>query len=96
MFRRDEAFIKSSNKSLLLLLLLVSGDIEMCPSPLTGHGVVKKVLQSRGIKVFHQNCRGLYEKVANLKTLFSGQKNTIITLSETHIESYSEFDNEDL
>ena len=76
MFRKDEAFIKSSNKSLLSLLLLVSGDIETCPGPLTGHAVVKEVLQSRGTKVFHQDCRGLdvAKKLLTLQLYFRDRK----------------------
>ena len=44
----------------------------------------------------HQNCRGLFNNIPNLTTLFSGRKNTVITLSETLIDSHSTYDNDSL
>ena len=86
---RKEIYVKSSSKCLLLLLLLVCGDIESCPGP----QILENVLQTKGIKIFHQSCRGLFRNVTNFTSLFSGEENTVITLSETHIEFYSEYDN---
>ena len=84
--------VKPSGKTLLFLLLLTCGDIETCPGP----DALETVIQSRGLKIVHQNCRSLFNNMANLTTLFSGQKNIIITLSETHIESHSAHDNNSL
>ena len=48
--RRDLLFL--SEESLLCLILLLSGDIETCPS----------FLNMKGFSVFHQNIRGLHGK----------------------------------
>ena len=79
-------------KALLFLLLLACGDIETCPGP----DAIETVIQSRGLKIVHQNVQGLFNNMANLTTLFSVQKNIIITLSETHIKSHSTHDNNSL
>lgn len=85
-------YAKPCNKTLLLLLLLTCGDIETCPGPQS----MEDLMQTNGLKIIHQNCRGLFHNMANLTTLFSGETNIIITLSETHIESHSEYDNNNL
>ena len=65
-------------------MLLVCGDIENCPDPQT----LENVLQTKNIKIFHQNCRSLFRNVTNFISFLSEKKNTVITLSETHIESF--------
>ena len=84
-----EIYIKSSRKCLLILLLLVCHNIEPCP----GLQILKNILQTKGIKIFHQNFTGLFRNVTNFTPLFSGEKNIVITLTEMHIESYSDYDN---
>ena len=61
---------------------MVYSNIESFPGPQT----LENVLQTKGIKIFHQNCIGLFRNVTNSTSLFSGEKNTVITLFETHIE----------
>ena len=80
--------IRPSSRTLLLLLLLTCGDIETCPGP----GTIEEITKPRGLKILHQNCRGLFKHLENLVALFSGKKNIIVTLSETHIESQSIYD----
>ena len=70
---RKEIYIKSSRKCLLLLLWLVCGNIESCPGPET----MENVLQKKGIKILHQNCRGLFRTITNFTSLFSGERNTV-------------------
>ena len=80
-----------------IVQILLSGTIEVNPGPKrTGHENISTNMNLKGIKIIHQNCRGLFNNMANLTALFSGQKNTILTLSETHIESNSAHDVDDL
>ena len=65
-----------SNTKLLLLLLLVCGDIEPHPGP-TNTDIEKlhieelsNLLRHRGIKIFHQNVRGLLTNIDKVKLLF--------------------------
>lgn len=68
------------------MLLLMCGDVEKCPGP-TGHNL-QDLFKHRGLKVFHQNIRGLYKNMANLSTFLHTHKNThIFSLSETHINN---------
>ena len=89
---RKNVFRNSQNNTkLLLLVLLVCGDIESHPGP-TNADVEKlyieelsNLLKHRGIKIFHQNVRGLHKNTDKVKISFRDFKNTdILTLSETH------------
>jgi len=79
---KDKYFIRFKTRSLVILLLLSCGDIESCPGPDNSLG---NFIARKGIKLFHQNCRGLASCLPNLTSLFTGRRNVIITLSETHI-----------
>ena len=80
-----------------IVQILLSGTIEVNPGPKrTGHENISTNMNLKGIKIIHQNCFGLFNNMANLTALFSRQKNTILTLSETHIESNSAHDVDDL
>ena len=76
---------KLPRKSLIFLLLLICGDIELCPGPHVQENLTD-ISKLRGIKLVHQNIRGLLSKKDILETLFTNEK-FIITLSETHIAS---------
>ena len=66
------------------ILLILSGDIELNPGP------TSNLFQQKGIKIVHQNIRGLFNNLSNLKCFIDENKNVdIITLSETHIQSNS-------
>ena len=74
-------------KCLLFLLLISCGDIEICPGPIVNDPMVD-FTSSRGIKIVHQNVRGLSTNLDKLKYVIEKYKNIdIITLSETHISS---------
>ena len=84
--------IRPSSRTLLLLLLLTCGDIETFPGP----GNIEEITKPRGLKIIHQNCRGLFKSLDNFIASFSKQNNIIVALSETHIESQSIYDNNSL
>jgi len=66
----------------LQLLLLLSGDIEKCPGPRD----FGDFTTTRGMKIVHQNIRGLWQNLANLSVVLERYRGIdIITLSETHI-----------
>ena len=73
-------------KHILFILLLMCGDIESCPGPATGNKNLQNMLDLKGIKLVHQNIRGLEQKKHLIQTLFTSKK-SIITLSETHLET---------
>ena len=74
---------KSTSTILQQLLLLLSGTVEINPGPSSIEDL-NEVLNLKGIKIIHQNIRGLFGKRAILQTLFNRQK-CILTLSETHM-----------
>ena len=76
---------KLPRKSLIFLLLLICGDIELCLEPHAQENLTD-ISKLRGIKLVHQNIRGLLSKKDILATLFTNEK-FILILSETHIAS---------
>ena len=78
-------YVRWRRKSLLCILLLICGDIEACPGP-TQTTTLEDITRMRGIKIIHQNIRGLLGSFGNLCATLGKYKNIdIITLSETHI-----------
>ena len=74
---------KLLKKTLLFMLLLLCVDIKSCPGPNIQNDL-QELLNVRGIKLIHQNIRGLFAKRDILQTLFTSDKSKfIITLSET-------------
>ena len=62
-------------------LLLLSGDIETCPGP-----SFSEFRKMRGMKIIHQNIRGLFHNISHFSAVLEKYNNIdIITLSETHI-----------
>ena len=81
---------KLPRKSLIFLLLLICGDIELYPGRYVQENL-KDISKLRGFKLAHQNIRGLVSKKDIAETLFTNEKH-IITLSEVHKASVnSEF-----
>ena len=96
---RKTVFRDSQSKTMsLLLLLLVCGDIEPHPDP-TCTDMEKlhieelpNLLKHRGIKIFHQNVRGLLTNIDKVKILFRDFKNldirgrgvVVITTAQLH------------
>ena len=76
---------KLPRKSLIFLLLLICGDIELCSGPHVQENLTD-ISKLKRIKLVHQNIRGLLSKKDILETLFTNEK-FIITLSETHMAS---------
>ena len=76
---------KLPRKSLIFLLLLICGDIDLCLGS-QAQEILTDISKLRGIKLVHQNIRGLLRKKDILETLFTNEK-FITTLSETHIAS---------
>ena len=76
---------KLPRESLIFLLHLIWGDIELCPGPYDQENL-SDISKLRGIKLVHQNIRGLLSKKDILETLFTNKK-LIIILSEMHIAS---------
>ena len=64
------------------MLLLLCGDIKSYPGPNIQNNL-QELSNMRGIKLIHQNIRGLFGKREILQTLLNKFK-LIITLSETH------------
>ena len=84
----------SSKGCLSIFLHVLCGDIETCPGPTDN---MTNLMNMKGIKIFHQNIRGLLSNLANLTAVFEKYKNIdILTLSETHITSGSFSDKDEL
>ena len=82
-WRKESWFI--AYESSKITLLLICGDIELCPGPQVQENLTD-ISKLRGIKLVHRNISGLVSKKDILETLFTNEK-FIITLSETHITS---------
>jgi len=52
---------KLPRKTLLLIIFIACGDVESCPGP-TNNSDLQHVLGLKGIKLVHQNIRGLFGK----------------------------------
>ena len=76
------------------ILLLMCGDIESCPGP--GYQDLPTFTNTKGMKVLHQNIRGLHQNLSNLAQIFESGNIDIFTLSETHVVQDSYMDVDDL
>ena len=75
--------------------MILNGSIEVNPGPKrTCDENISTRHKFEGHKDLHQNCRGLFNNMANLTAQFLGQKNTILTVSD--LESNSAHDIDDL
>eukprot|EP00794_Sanderia_malayensis_P000892 gene892-189_t len=81
----------------ICMLLLLCGDIERCPGPIYQNDITRNspemnsLLGKRGIKIFHQNVRGLSSNINLVSVLLQTFRGIdVLTLSETHIESDDE------
>lgn len=75
-------------RNLIMLLLLLSGDVETCPGPSRSltREEFKQTLSNKGIKMVHQNIRGLQNNFDELQEFISSLNEIdIISLSETHL-----------
>ena len=87
--------LKCRRKSMLLLLILLCGDIETQPGPESlSRAQFQTFLSRKGLKIIHQNIRGLESNFEMLQEFVTSLKKIdIISLSETHLtdESYSDY-----
>ena len=68
------------------MLLLICGDIESCPGPAHHINEMDMLCKSKGMKLFHQNIRGIFTNFNGLCELFDSNQNIdVMTLSETHL-----------
>ena len=84
----------ATKKSMLLILLILCGDVETCPGPLQqGIPEVNRLLNLKGLNIFHQNIRGLQSNFLGLRELFNAHNNiNILILSETHLNESNDYD----
>ncbi len=74
----------------LQLLLLLSGDVEVCPGP--GHissnnPELIHLVKQKGLKCFHLNVRSLWNNLCNVMELLTANESIdIFCLSETHMQ----------
>ena len=78
-------------KGYLFMLLLLCGNVETCPGP----PELSHLLKAKGIKIFHQNVRGLLGNLSKVKNLLESSRFIdILTLSETHLNCSTTFNDE--
>ena len=79
-------------RSVIVLMLLHSGDINHVPGPTINHSLTreefKQNLSTRGFKMVPQNIRGLVHNLDVLEEFINRHKeNDLLSLSETHLSS---------
>ena len=85
----------TTRKTTLVLLLMMCGDIESFPGP--QEESLNGFMKSRGLKVFHQNVRGIFTNFVHVQELLDRYKGMdILSLSETHIINSQYDGNDDL
>ena len=80
--------LRSQKNSILLMLLILCGDIESQPGPnqFTREEFQPKFLSGKGLKIVHQNIRGILSNLDTLEEFITSHSNIdIISLSETHL-----------
>ena len=81
-----EKYVYQRKGSFFYLLLLMCADVEKCPRPTESN--IQDFFNQKGLKVFHQNIRGLFHNIAKLSAFLHTHKNThMFSLNETHIEN---------
>ena len=90
-----EKYAYQRKGSFFYLLLLMCGDVEKCPGPTESN--IKDLFNQKGLKVFHQNIRGLFHNIAKLSAFLHTHKNTHMfssvkrTLKIQHQHSFLKF-----
>ena len=82
---------KSLSRPLILLLLLVSGNVNVNPGPLSSDGPLHlstpaDFANSHGLRFLHINARSLVRKLDLVKTWFIVAKPDIVVISETWLK----------
>ena len=66
------------------MLLLLCADIESLPGPIRRNTRRDSLLTCGGLKLFHQNVRGLHAKLNLITVFLRGRDIDFLTLSGTH------------
>ena len=90
MKRKGEVYIKSSNHSIKLPLLLCCCDVHPLPGPYIKQ--LESLYKHRGLKIFHQNIWGLKSSHEILSQILGSDNINILTLSDAHIIENIDFD----
>ena len=61
------------------------GDTEQCPAP--HFPELSNLSRNKGIKMLHQNIRGLFKKIPDIQIILYEFNLHVLTVSETHINS---------
>ena len=99
----DESFIYSSiwqysqekplfirKKFFLKMILLLAGDVEICPGPVTTRFIpeLQKLLNNRGMSLFHLNIQELMSSKHHIEEMLQNFENiNFLSLSETHLST---------
>ena len=70
------------------------GDIEQCPAP--PFPELSNLLRNKGIKMLHQNIRGLFNKIPDIQIILYEFNLHVLKLSETQINSNNYNDEDSL
>ena len=73
---------RNMSKSLLFLLLIVAGDVELQPGP-----SLKSFTRKRGFKILHQNINGIGSKMDSVKILLGKKNIHVFGFTESHINA---------
>ena len=94
--RGKKVFVyRHSQRSMYTILLLLCGDIGSCSGPTQDAFGFGGFINTRGMKIVHQNVRGLFNNLLGLQELIERHRAVdILTVSETHIVDDRYDDNE--
>ena len=82
LFCYKRLYVKPKNRCICMLLLLLCGDIETQPGPLCTSKDLKKICKNKGLKIFHQNIRGLHGKFDEVSDLLTNNRIDVLCLTE--------------
>ena len=86
MAKVHEKYVYQRKGSFFYLLLLMGGDVKKCPGPTESN--IQGLFNQKGLKVFHQNIRGLLHSIDKLSAFLHTHKNTrfpsVKRTSKTH------------
>ena len=91
---RGKFFFKSTKPSYVCLLLLMCDDIEQFSGP--PFPELSNLSRNKGIKVLHQNIRGLFNKIPDIQIILYQFNLHVLKLSETQINSNNYNDEDSL
>ena len=87
LFSNKSYQFKPKRRYMLFLLLLVCGDIESQPGPYRNIPELKGLCSQKGLKICHQNIRGLQGKFDEVSQILNNNKIEIFFLSELFLNN---------